>query len=72
MEALNQSMEVEAKLDSGKTVTGKMYFATSRKGSFKVFYNGNMEKGAKDDCADIDEIEAHSIELLKKMAGNAG
>jgi len=72
MESLNQNIEITTKLDNGRTVTGKMYFGTSRKGRFKVFYDGNMETAARDDYADIDEMESHAIILLKKMAEKAG
>jgi len=72
MESLNQSFEITAELDSGKTVTGKMFFGTSRKGRFKVFYNDAMKNGERDDYADIDEMESHAIILLKKMAENTG
>ena len=71
MESLNRSMDIATKLDNGRTVTGKMYFSRSRKGRFKVYYDGNMKNDHKDDYADIDEMESGALILLKNMAEKA-
>ena len=54
MEALNRSLEITTRLDDGTKVTGKMYFNRSRKGRFKVFYNGNAANDGRDDYTGID------------------
>ena len=68
METLDRSREITAELDDGTTVTGKLFFNRSRKGRFKVFYNGCAGNDGRNDYTNFDQIESNAILLLKQMA----
>ena len=68
MEALNRSEEITIQLDDGSKITGKMYYNRSRKGRFKIFYNGSAKNDGRDDYTDFDLMKENARIMLKEMA----